>query len=118
LFYASVRSAGRLGAYRNALWGKAVEGSGVRLNLLKDIAYMSVGLARRVFTKEYARALLRGDNFYLMNCKHHFLTLCDFVANFKHIGKYYTRVVELKKKVEIKYKALDSTSQRRVTQSL
>ncbi|MGY2133408.1 glycosyltransferase [Hymenobacter sp. HD11105] len=118
LFYASVRSAGRLGAYRNALWGKAVEGSGVRLNLLKDIAYMSLGLARRVFTKEYARALRRGDTFYMMNCKHHYLTLCDFVINFNHTRKYYTRVVELKKKAEAKYKALDSTSRRQVSQSL
>lgn len=118
LFYASVRSAGRLGAYRNALWGKAVEDSGVRLNLLKDILYMSLGLTRRVLNKEYARALLRGDTFYLMNCKHHFLTLCDFVGNFSRITKYYSHIVRLKNDVENKYSTIDSTSQKSIQQAL
>lgn len=100
LFYASVRSAGRLGAYRNALWGKAVKGKAVSLNLVKDILYMSLGLARRLVDKTFVKALLRGNTFYLMNCKHHFLTLCDFVGNFRHIEKYYGKVVELKSEVE------------------
>ncbi|MBC6607165.1 glycosyltransferase family 2 protein [Hymenobacter sp. BT188] len=117
LFYASVRSAGRLGAYRNALWGRAVKSSGVRSNLVKDILYMSLGLSNRVLNKAFVKAFLQGDTFYLMNCKHHFLTLYNFIGDFNHIRKHYSRVVELKNEVENKFKTIDLELQDGVQQS-
>jgi len=79
---------------------------------------MSLGLARRILSKEYAQALLRRNTFYLMNCNHHFLTLCDFVGNFSHIRKYYSSVVKLKNDLENRNKTIGSTSRERVQQSL
>lgn len=99
LFFASVKSANRLGAYRNALWGKAGPNNKLTTNMVKDFLYMSLGYIRSIVSQKYVHAVFSGNEFYLMNCRHQFLTLCDFISNFKKVKNFYETVLSLKQKV-------------------
>jgi glycosyltransferase involved in cell wall biosynthesis len=100
LFYASVWSAGRLGAYRNALWGRVKSKDTLTINLIKDFIYMSLGFLKHVLSIKYIKALFNGDKLYIKYGWHQLLTLYDFVRNFSRIKEYYRSVLDLKYKIQ------------------
>lgn len=101
LFYSSVWGLLRMQAYRNTLWGQPGKDYSKSINLMKDFAYMTRTMARRILSTSYARALVKKDIQFLMHTKHSFLFLYDFIVNFNNIKLYYQRVAAFKNKAEV-----------------
>lgn len=98
LFYASARSTTRLNAYRNALWGKD-GGAAVESNLLKDIGYNLLGVAKNVLSPAFLGAWFTGDYLKRMNQWHSLSVATDAVVHYKRIKTYYQRVLQLKQQL-------------------
>jgi glycosyltransferase involved in cell wall biosynthesis len=97
LFYASARAATRLNAYRNALWGRS-DGT-VGSNLLKDIGYAALGVARNVCQPSFAKAVLANDRLPLMNQRHTLSVIQDMVCHYGRVQDYYKRVLNFKQRL-------------------
>jgi len=97
LFYASTRSATRLNAYRNALWGK--QGTTLGVNLMKDIGYNALGLAKAVFSRDFVQAVFSSNTIARMNQWHSLLVLKEAVAHFGQVKNYYKQIQQLKRQV-------------------
>ena len=98
LFYASARSTTRLNAYRNALWGKD-GGAAVESNLLKDIGYNMVGVAKSVLSPAFIGAWFTGDYLRRMNQWHSLSVASDAILHFKQVKLYYQHVLRLKQQL-------------------
>lgn len=99
LFYSSVWSQTRIYAYINTLWGKPSKYL-ITSNLLKDFAYMLKGLANRIFSKDYARALLYRDVLFLMDTKRQLLITYSFIRDINNTKRYYRTVMDFKKRID------------------
>ncbi|ALW87113.1 hypothetical protein AUC43_19755 [Hymenobacter sedentarius] len=97
LFYASARTSTRLNAYRNALWGKP--GGSVALNLLKDVAYSTLGLTKEAVSPSLLRALVAANTIVPMKLGHTFASLKETVLNFERVKSYYKHVLQLKSEI-------------------
>jgi glycosyltransferase involved in cell wall biosynthesis len=94
LFYASARSATRLNAYRNALWGR--QDAPVSTNLLKDFGYSVLNIVKTVFSLAFVRANLDGNYLARMNQWHTLVVVKDVLVNFGRVKAYYEQVKQLK----------------------
>jgi glycosyltransferase involved in cell wall biosynthesis len=97
LFYASTRSATRLNAYRNALWGK--EEAAVGINLVKDIGYNALGVAKSLFSRSFVQAMFSSNSVERMNQWHSLLVMKEAIAHFRQVKSYYNQVLQLKQQV-------------------
>jgi len=97
LFYASTRSATRLNAYRNALWGK--QEAAVEINLVKDIGYNAIGVAKTLFSRSFVQAIFSSDSVGRMNRWHSLLVMKEAIAHFRQVKNYYRQVLKLKHQV-------------------
>ncbi|HEX8327803.1 MAG TPA: glycosyltransferase [Hymenobacter sp.] len=97
LVYASARSANRLNAYRNALWGK--EDAAVGANLLKDIGYGAVGILKYVFSPAFLKTGFNTKTIEFMSQRNTLTQLQEKVLHFGRVRKYYEEVLEVKRKL-------------------
>lgn len=99
LFYSSVWSQTRVYAYINTLWGKPSKYL-VTSNLLKDFAYMVKGVANRIFSIQYAKAVLTNDVLFLMDTKRQLLIAYSFIRDINNTKRYYRTVMDFKKRID------------------
>jgi GT2 family glycosyltransferase len=98
VFYASARSATRLNAYRNALWGRS-DGS-VSANLLKDLGYAVWSMAKNVCRPAFVRAWLTNNRLPLMNQLHTLVVVGDMVWHYRQVKAYYEQVLQFKQRLD------------------
>lgn len=97
LFYGATHAMGRLGAYRNALWGKASADAGN--NFIKDLLYSATGLIRGVCTLPFLKSLLKGNAIDVMNKKYVFYQIKELTLNAKKTKEYYRQAAATKEKL-------------------
>lgn len=104
LVYASARSANRLNAYRNALWGK--QNTAVSLNLLKDVGYGAIGILKNVFSLSFLSAGTTRNSLEFMTQRNVLVQLQESMLHFGRVKKYYEQVLRIKRKVRVLHDAV------------
>lgn len=97
LFYASARATPRLNAYRNALWGRP-DGT-VGANLLKDVSYALLGMAKNVCQPAFVRAWLAHNRLPLMAQCHAWTVIQEMIWHHRRIKAYYEEVRQLQRRL-------------------
>jgi glycosyltransferase involved in cell wall biosynthesis len=96
LFYGSARTAARLNAYRNALWGKL--NSPISINLHKDTGYLLIGLLKNVASSTFIKSYFTGDYTMRMNQWHTLIAATDIVKHYRLAKNYYKQVLDFKQR--------------------
>ena len=94
LFYASAYSTARLDAYRNALWGKP--NGTISTNLLKDISYKALDLAKAVFSWKFAKSFFTNDTLMQMNRLHVATVIKASILHYGQVKAYYQQALKVK----------------------
>lgn len=97
LFYGSARTAARLNAYRNALWGK--HDAAIKINFLKDAGYLILGSVKEMFSPAFLQSYFNGKYLVRMKLRHSLLALQDVLLYGQWGQAHYKPVVSFKQKL-------------------
>lgn len=109
LVQASARSATRLNAYRNALWGRPDSTSAA--NLLKDALYAVLSIVKGVCQPAFFRAWLTNNRLVLMSIRNELAVVQEMVLHPRRVKAYYQQVLRFKQRLRpyLSYSATAST---------
>lgn len=106
LFYASAKSATRLNAYRNALWGHP-DGT-VGNNLLKDLVYSAWAIVKAVCRPAFVRALLTHNRLLLMQQRNALAVVQEMVWHQSQVKAYYHHVLRFKQRLSSSFSTFNN----------
>lgn len=97
LFYDSARTAARLNAYRNALWGK--QNDTTKTNFIKDAGYLILGSVKEVFSLAFVQSYFNGKYLVRMQLHHGLLSIKDVLLQGQWGQAHYKPVISFKQKL-------------------